>query len=150
MEKIKFETTINAPVEKVYSTMLADATYRQWTAEFNPSSFYEGKWETGEKMLFVGISKEGKKEGMVSRIKEAAANKYVGIEHLGILQDEKDVTSGPAVEGWAGAMEEYFFTATNEQTLLQVQMDANEDFKAYFESTWPKALNKLKQICESN
>jgi hypothetical protein len=29
-------------------------------------------------------------------------------------------------------------------------MDANEDFKAYFESTWPKALNKLKQICESN
>jgi uncharacterized protein YndB with AHSA1/START domain len=150
MEKIKFETTINAPVEKVYSIMLADATYRQWTAEFNPSSFYEGKWETGEKMLFVGISKEGKKEGMVSRIKEVAANKYVGIEHLGILQDEKEVTSGPAVEDWAGAMEEYFFTATNGQTLLQVQMDANEDFKAYFESTWPKALNKLKQICESN
>lgn len=150
MEKIKFEITINAPVEKVYSTMLADATYRQWTAEFNPSSFYEGKWETGEKMLFVGFSKEGKKEGMVSRIKEAVINKYVGIEHIGILQNEQEVTSGAAVEGWAGAMEEYFFTATNGQTLLQVQMDSNEDFKAYFESTWPKALNKLKEICESN
>jgi uncharacterized protein YndB with AHSA1/START domain len=150
MEKIKFETSINAPAEKVYSIMLSDATYRQWTAEFNPSSFYEGKWETGEKMLFVGINEEGKKEGMVSRIKEAAANKYVAIEHLGILQNEQEVTSGPAVEGWAGAMEEYFFTETNGQTLLQVQMDANEDFKAYFEATWPKALGKLKSICESN
>ncbi len=150
MEKIKFEIIINAPVEKVYSTMLADVTYRQWTAEFNPSSFYEGKWETGEKMLFVGINKEGKKEGMVSRIKEAAANKYVGIEHLGMLQNGEEVTSGPMVDGWAGAMEEYFFTAANGQTILKVQMDSNEDFKAYFESTWPKALNKLKQICESN
>lgn len=150
MEKIKFETTINAPVQKVYSTMLADATYRQWTAEFNPTSSYEGRWETGAKMLFVGINSEGKKEGMVSRIKEAAANKYIGIEHLGILQNEQEITSGPAVEGWAGSMEEYFFTETNGQTLLKVQMDANEDFKAYFESTWPKALNKLKSICESN
>ncbi len=62
MERIKFEITINATAEKVYSTMLADATYRQWTAEFNPSSYYEGKWETGAKMLFAGISKEGKKK----------------------------------------------------------------------------------------
>ena len=150
MEKIKFETTINAPAAKVYNCMLADDTYRQWTAEFNPSSFYEGKWEADEKMLFVGISSEGKKEGMVSRIAIAEPGKQVSIEHLGILKNDTEITSGSEVEGWAGAMEEYFFTETNGQTLLQVQMDANEDFKAYFESSWPKALNKLKQICESN
>lgn len=150
MEKIKFETIISAPALKVYNLMLADATYRQWTAIFNPSSFYEGKWLAGEKMLFVGINKEGKKEGMVSRIAVAEPGKQVSIEHLGMLQNEVEVTSGPVVEGWAGAMEEYFFTETNGQTLLQVQMDSNEDFKAYFESTWPNALIKLKEICESN
>ena len=150
MEKIKFETIINESAAKVYNCMLADDTYRQWTAEFNPSSFYEGKWETGEKMLFVGISSEGKKEGMVSRIAIAEPGKQVRIEHLGILKNDTEITSGSEMEGWAGAMEEYFFTETNGQILLQVQMDANEDFKAYFESSWPKALNKLKQICESN
>ena len=90
MEKIKFETTINTPAAKVYNCMLADGTYRQWTAEFNPSSFYEGKWETGEKMLFVGISSEGKKEGMVSRIAIAEPGKQVSIEHLGILKNDTE------------------------------------------------------------
>jgi uncharacterized protein YndB with AHSA1/START domain len=150
MERIKFEITINATAEKVYSTMLADATYRQWTAEFNPSSYYEGKWETGAKILFAGISKEGKKEGMVSRIKEAVANKFISIEHLGLLDGDNEITSGPKVEGWAGALENYTFIPVDGQTVLEVEMDSNEDFKAYFETTWPKALNKLKSICESN
>lgn len=150
MEKIKFEITINATAVKVYEIMLADDTYRQWTAIFNPSSFYEGKWQSGEKMLFIGINSEGKREGMVSRIAVATPGKQVCIEHLGMLINEEEVTSGPAVEGWAGAMEEYFFTETNGQTLVQVQMDSNEDFKAYFESTWPNALLKLKEICETN
>jgi uncharacterized protein YndB with AHSA1/START domain len=150
MEKIKFEATINAPAEKVYSTMLADATYRQWTAEFNPSSYYEGKWETGAKILFVGISKEGKKEGMIGKIREAIPNVFVSIEYVGIMSDGAEIISGPQIEGWAGAQENYSFKETNGQTLLQVEMDTNSDFKAYFETTWPKALNKLKSICENN
>jgi uncharacterized protein YndB with AHSA1/START domain len=150
MEKIKFEITVNAPALKVYEIMLADATYRQWTAIFNPGSFYEGKWQAGEKMLFVGLNKDGKREGMVSHIAMAEPGKQVSIEHKGLVQNDAEITSGPAVEGWAGAKEEYFFTETNGQTLVQVQMDSNEDFKAYFESTWPNALLKLKEICESN
>lgn len=150
MEKIKFETTINAPAEKVYSTMLADATYRQWTAEFNPSSYYEGKWETGAKILFVGISKEGKKEGMIGKIREAIPNVFVSIEYVGIMSDGAEIISGTQIEGWAGAQENYSFKEINGQTLLQVEMDTNNDFKTYFEATWPKALNKLKSICENN
>jgi uncharacterized protein YndB with AHSA1/START domain len=150
MENIKFEITINAPSLKVYDIMQADATYKQWVAVFNPTSTYEGKWHAGEKMLFIGINSEGKREGMVSRIAIAEPGKQVCIEHLGMLVNEEEVTSGPVVEGWAGAKEEYFFTETNGQTLVQVQMDSNEDFKAYFESTWPNALLKLKEICESN
>jgi uncharacterized protein YndB with AHSA1/START domain len=151
MERIQFDITINAPVEKVYSTMLAINTYQQWTAIFNPTSTYEGKWETGEKILFTGISKEGKKAGMVSRIKEAVPNKLICIEHLGLLNEDVEITTGPEVEGWAGALEIYHFnTAADGGTSLQIEMDANEDFKSYFEDTWPKALDKLKEICESN
>ena len=51
MEKMHFEQTINAPAEKVYDTMLGTKninTYEQWTAEFNPTSTYEGEWQKGE------------------------------------------------------------------------------------------------------
>jgi uncharacterized protein YndB with AHSA1/START domain len=148
METLQFEIAINAPVEKVYSVMLDEKTYREWTAEFNPTSFYRGSWEKGAKILFIGCNSEGKEEGMVSRIKENIPNQFVSIEHLGILDGTNEITSGPVVDGWAGAMENYSFREDNGKTIVAIEMDANEQFKSYFEQTWPKALQKLKEICE--
>lgn len=147
---LRFETTINAQAEKVYNTMLAEKTYQEWAAEFNPTSRYRGAWNKGSKILFIGTSKDGTEEGMVSRIKENIPNKFLSIEHIGLLQGDKEITTGKEVEGWAGSLENYTFTATKGGTLLVVEMDANNDYKSYFEETWPKALMKLKTICESN
>jgi uncharacterized protein YndB with AHSA1/START domain len=148
LELLRFEATINTPVEKVYTTMLAENTYREWTAEFNPTSRYRGSWEKGSKILFIGTDKDGIEGGMVSRIKENIPNKFLSVEHLGLLQGDKEITTGKEVEGWAGALENYTFTAANDSTRLVIEMDANNNFKSYFEETWPKALNKLKEICE--
>lgn len=146
--KLRFDITINAPSEKVFKKMLQDETYRAWTAEFNPSSYYEGSWEKGTKILFVGCDAEGNKGGMVSRVKDLIPNKFVSIEHLGILKGDEEVTSGPEIDTWKGALENYRFTDVDGKTLLQVELDSNDEFKEYFETTWPKALNKLKSICE--
>lgn len=148
LELLRFETNINAPVEKVYTTMIAENTYQEWTAEFNPTSRYRGCWDKGSKILFIGTSKDGTEEGMVSRIKENIPNKFISVEHLGLLQGNKEITSGKEVEGWAGALENYTFIPANGGTRLVIEMDSNNDFKSYFEETWPKALNKLKEICE--
>ncbi|HUC80700.1 MAG TPA: SRPBCC family protein [Flavisolibacter sp.] len=148
LEKLQFETTINAPAQKVYTTMLDEKHYREWTAEFAPTSFYRGSWEKGSKIFFIGVNKEGKEEGMVSRIKENIPAEFVSIEHLGVLDGEKEITSGPQVDGWAGALENYSFREENGQTIVSIEMDANEQFKSYFEESWPKALNKLKEISE--
>jgi len=149
IETLHFEIRINAPVERVYQQMLGEQSFREWTAEFNPTSFYRGSWEKGSKILFVGTDEQGKEGGMVSRIKENIPNEFVSIEHLGILDGENEITSGPAVDGWAGALENYTFRPEADGTLLLVDMDANEQFKTYFENTWPKALQKLKAICEA-
>lgn len=148
MEKLRYEIAINAPVEKVYNTMLDEQTYREWTSEFSPTSFYRGSWEKGAKIHFVGVNNEGKEEGMVARIKENIPNQFVSIEHLGLLNGEQEITSGPAVEGWAGALENYHFREENGKAVLSIEVDANQQFKSYFEETWPRALNKLKEICE--
>lgn len=147
-EKLHFEITINAPVEKVYNLMLDKNSYKQWTSEFDPSSFYKGTWEKGSKILFIGIGKDGKQQGMVSRIRENKPAEFVSIEHIGLLDGDTEITSGPTVEGWAGFLENYTFRKEGNQTRLEIDMDANNQFKSYFEQTWPKALQKLKTICE--
>ena len=53
------------------------STYEQWTALFNPTSTYEGSWEKGSKMLFVGVDEKGEKGGLVSRIVENTPNQFV-------------------------------------------------------------------------
>lgn len=148
METLHFEIGIDAPAARVYTTMLDEQGYRDWTSEFAPTSFYKGSWEKDSKILFIGVNQEGKQEGMVSRIKENIPNKFVSIEHLGILDGENEITSGPAVDGWAGALENYSFREEGGKTIVVVDMDANEQFKSYFEQSWPKALKKLKEICE--
>ena len=149
LEALHFEIIINAPVSRVYDDMLADKTYREWTAEFNPTSFYKGSWDEGSKILFLGTNAEGKEGGMVSRIKENTKNKFVSIQHIGFFEDGREITSGPQVDGWVGALENYTFTEDNGKTKLAVDMRGGMgEYNAYFMETWPKALKRLKSICE--
>ena len=148
MEKLKFSTIINASTEKVWDTMLEDRTYRIWTEEFSPGSHYIGNWNQGSKIFFLGPSNDGKLAGMVSRIKENKLHKYISIEHLGEVYDGVEDTTSDRVKIWAGALENYTFIDKNGKTELVVDLDINEEFKEMFEDTWPKALRKLKSICE--
>jgi len=148
-EKMHFEISINASAEKVFETMLDKKQYAVWTAEFNPESHFVGSWEKGSKILFLGSDKDDNMGGMVSRIKENIPNKFISIEHLGLVQNGKEILSGPEIEGWAGAFENYSFKADKGKTLVSVDVDVNREFKSYFLKTFPKALKKLKTICEA-
>jgi uncharacterized protein YndB with AHSA1/START domain len=147
-QALHFEVNINAPVEKVYKTMIAEKTYAIWTSEFNPTSHFEGSWEKGAKIQFLGTDHHGNIGGMTSRIKDNILNKFVSIEHLGIIQNGTEITTGDEVDGWAGATENYTFTDKNGITKLSVDLDVKKEFMKYFVDTWPGALNKLKEICE--
>lgn len=147
-ERMFFEILIKASPEKVYQTMLNDKTYRDWTSAFSEGSYFKGSWEKGSKILFLSLGKNGEM-GMVSRIEENIPSKFVSIKHLGLVENGVEVTSGPSVEDWAGAFENYTFQEKDGKTLLKIDLDSNEEFKGYFETTWPKALDRLKSLCES-
>lgn len=151
MKRLQYKIDIKAPVTKVYKTMLGlenKSTYEAWTAEFNPTSTYEGNWEKGSKMLFVGVGEDGEKGGMVSEIAENIPNQFVSIRHLGIVKGDTEITSGEEVEKWIGSMENYSFEENNGMTTLTVDIDMVEDYIDYFDMAYPKALNKLKQTIE--
>jgi len=145
---MQFKINIQAPVSKVYQAMLEKETYEQWTAIFNPSSTYEGSWEKGEKIAFIGLDEEGKKQGMQGIIRENDINRFVSIEYVGLLDGNKEVTEGPMTEGWLGAFENYTFEAQGQATALTVDLDVDDSMIDYFQKTYPKALDKLKEICE--
>ena len=151
MEKLQFKVIINAPVAKVYDFMLGSSsksTYEQWVAVFNPTSTYEGSWDKGAKILFIGVDEQGEKGGMVSRIVENIPNRFVSIQHYGLVQADKEITEGPEVEKWANGFENYTFEENDGTTTVTVDLDTTGDFVAYMNGIYPKALDKLKELCE--
>ena len=152
MSKPQYKETINTSAEKVYNTMLGlknIKTYEAWTAVFNPTSTYEGSWNKGEKILFLGTDKDGNRAGMVSEIAENIQNKFVSIRHVGILDKGVEITSGEGVANLANCFENYHFEEENGKTTLMVEITGFEEHQEYFNSTYPKALAKLKEITES-
>lgn len=152
MKTLHFEIKITAPAEKVYSTMLGlhnKSSYEAWTSAFNPTSTYEGKWDKGSKIYFIGTDEKGNKGGMLSEIAENIPNKFVSIRHCGIMKNGEEITSGEEVDGWSGTLENYSFEKLGENTLVTVSIDVEESHWDYFEQTYPKALQKLKNIIEN-
>lgn len=151
MKNLQFKVEINAPVNKIYDFMLgikSKSTYEEWTSLFNPTSTYEGSWDKGAKILFIGVDEKGEKGGMVSRIAENIPNRFVSIQHYGLIKADNEITAGPEVEKWANGSENYTFEESNGITTITVDLDTTEDFLEYMNQTYPKALIKLKELCE--
>ena len=144
-----FEIVIHAPVSKVWDIMLAKETYKEWTSAFEPTSYYEGSWDKGSKIKFLSSSGSG----MVSEIAENILHTFVSIKHLGELKNGVEDTTSESVTSWMPAYENYTFTDQGSTTLLSIDMEmtSTPQVKAMnemFEDMWPKALLKLKEICE--
>ncbi|MBV6429516.1 MAG: hypothetical protein KIPDCIKN_04075 [Haliscomenobacter sp.] len=151
MKKVQFSQTIHAPAEKVYTAMLGlenRETYQQWTSVFNPTSTYEGSWDKGSKIFFVGTDENGKRGGMISEIAENIPAQFVSIRHYGILDGDSEITEGPEVEKWAGGLETYSFEETAGVTTVTVEVDTVDEYVEYFNNTYPNALNVLKELAE--
>jgi hypothetical protein len=145
MDKLNFSIKIDAPKEKVWDTMLNKDSYSEWTSVFSPGSYFQGDWSEGSKILFLDPKTES---GMLSRIKENRKFEFISIEHIGVVQDGKEDTESESIKEWAGALENYTFIEEDGKTEVIVETDSNEEYKQMFQDTWPKALQRLKELSE--
>lgn len=150
MEKGHFSVKINAPKEKVWDTALGEKTYPLWTDVFNPGSHVEGDWSKGSKILFLGPDEQGQMGGMVSRIAENKEYEFLSIEHIGMIHNGVEDTESEEVKKWTPAFENYTLTQENGVTEFTVDMDINESYMPYFENVYPAALEKLKELAETD
>jgi uncharacterized protein YndB with AHSA1/START domain len=146
MKTLRFEIAIDAPREQVWRTMLEQDTYRIWTAEFTPGSYYEGSWEQGARIRF--LAPDG--GGMTAVIDENRPFEHISVRHLGEVREGKDDTESEAVKSWAGnAFERYTLREENGTTRLEVTCDVTPEYEAMMNEMWPRALQRLKRLVES-
>jgi uncharacterized protein YndB with AHSA1/START domain len=145
MKRQNYNATIKAPKEKVWDTLWGKESYKKWTAAFAEGSDAITDWKEGSKVLFT----DGSGQGMVALIARRIDHEYLSLRHLGMLKDGKEILEGPEVEGWAGAEENYTLTEESGTTKLDVDIDLTDKWLEYFNKTWPKALQKLKELAEN-
>jgi hypothetical protein len=70
--------------------------------------------------------------------------KHIAVLNPGGIEDrDSDVA-----KGWIGTTESYSFTEQNDVTELKIELTINPEWEKMFSDGWPKALAKLKEICE--
>lgn len=144
MEKLLFSISINAPKQKVWEVLWEDETYGQWTSPFAEGSVAITDWKEGSKVLFTAPNGEG----MVSIIEKKVDTKFMSFKHIGMLKDGKEDTESDAVQAFAGSHENYTLDEKDGVTVLTIEMDTAEEYKKYFQETWPLAIEKLKTLSE--
>lgn len=147
MKKIHFNTTINAPKEKVWKVLFDLPTYEVWTKVFAEGSTVQtDNWKEGSRVIFG----DGTGNGMVARIKANKPNEFMSIQHLGQIKDGVEDTTSEAVQAWAGAEENYTLTEKDGKTELKVDMDTSgAEFEDFLIKAWPTALEKVKELAEA-
>ncbi|MBM4118209.1 SRPBCC domain-containing protein [bacterium] len=144
-ERLQFSIVIAAPAKRVYEALIGPASFKEWTAPFMEGSYFEGSWQQGARIRFLG---PGGGVGMVAEIAENRPHEFISIRHLGFVAKGVEDTESEAVCAWAPAYENYTLLRVVEGTQLVVDMDAFGDMTDFMTETWPKALARLKALCE--
>ena len=141
MGTLQFAIKINAPKEKVWTSLWADDNYRKWTAAFMEGSYAESDWNEGSKISFLTPSGEG----MFGVIQTKKLNEQMVFKHLGEVKNGKE-----ELKNWEDATEGYYLFEADGVTELNVRItfDANPQFEEYFNNTFPTALNIVKELSE--
>ncbi len=119
-------------------------SYTRWTSAFGAGLYFEGSWQKGQRIRFLTPSGHG----VISEIAENQPDKFLSLRHVGYIVNGVEDTGSEAIRAWAPAFENFTFSATAQGTLLTVEQDMTDEFESMAEA-WPKALRKLKALCES-
>lgn len=145
MKKLEYKIEISAPAKKVWETMLNKETYEQWVSRSWPNSSYQGKWEKGEQIKFVGPDGSG----TLAEITEAKPYENILARHIAVLgPGGTEDRSSDIANGWIGTTEGYKFVERSGKTTVTVSIETTPAWVQMFDEGWPAALEELKAITE--
>ncbi|MBA3681823.1 MAG: SRPBCC domain-containing protein [Bacteroidetes bacterium] len=150
MKKLHYEITINANREKVWQAITEDKNYREWTSPFNMASYFEGSWNEGNKIRFLGVDEKNNEiGGMLSLVEKSDHPSYISLKHYGQIVKGKEDTTSEEVKKWAPSYENYTLEKISDNSTRFIsELDSHDEWEEMLKNSWPKALKKLKEIAE--
>jgi uncharacterized protein YndB with AHSA1/START domain len=142
IEKLTFDIEINTTPEKLWKKLWDKKSYMEWTEPFCPGSYFEGDLKQGNRIQFLSPSGEG----MYSDVAYMQENTFMLFSHIGVVKDNKELPLDAETERWSGCFESYKLIPEGNKTKLKVEVDTIDKYVDYMKTTFPKALEKLKEL----
>lgn len=145
MEIVRASVDVRAPARVVWDTMLAKDAYERWTGAFHEGSTYEGGWDEGQEIRFVGPGEDGRTSGLIGTIVESRPAELVSIRYDGEIDHGVVSRESPIV----GLRESYAFRETDGVTTLDVELEVPDEWAASMRGMWSEAVIVLKRLAEA-
>lgn len=142
MKEMKFSLEISATKEKVWDTLWQDETFRQWAGIIDPGTHMVGDLKAGSEVQFIS----GNGYGVTSLVEKVAPYEFLLFLHQA---DTKDDGKRDREKEWTGGKESYLLEERHGSTILTAAFDVPPDQEEYFTATYPKALERVKELAES-
>ena len=142
MKQLHYAIDITAPRMTVWNALWDDANYRDWSSAFAEGSYAVSDWNEGSPIKFIDAASNN---GMSAIIEKKTPGEYMCFKHVGEISNGREE---PYPEGKVGR-ERYTLKETGGITRLEVDLDAPETYQPMFDSMFPKALRRVKELAEA-
>jgi hypothetical protein len=145
MIKLNYSVEINAKKEKIWETMIDQDSYQKWVKAFSANSKFIGEWKQGETILFFDPNLGGSK----AILEIFDPYNEILARHFSIVdKNQNENNDDQMTKKWIGSTERYSFIEVENNTKLEIEMTVDETFSKMFNTSWPKALEIIKSLCE--
>jgi hypothetical protein len=128
----------------VWDKLWNNESYKIWTGTFCEGSYYDGELLQGNRVhLLTPLG-----EGMYSDVFFVKENEKFVFQHIGNIKDFEEQPIDEATSKRTGCFEAYTLTEKDGKTELKVEVDTVKEYIDFMKTTFPKALEKLKILCE--
>lgn len=142
MKQLHFSIQIQAPKETVWKTLWQDATFREWAGIIDPGTYMRGELRQGNEVEFISAENG---YGVTSLVEKVLPEEALVLRHRA---DTQDAGARERDEQWTGGTESYRLEEQEGVTTLTVSFGVPSEMEEYFVTTYPKALEKVKELSE--
>ncbi len=142
MKQLQFSTQINASKKVVWHTLWQDVTFREWAGIIDPGTYMRGDLVEEQEVEFIS---EENGYGVTSLVEKIIPEEALVLRHRA---DTQDAGARERDEQWTGGTESYSLVEQAGVTTLTVTFGVPPEMEEYFMTTYPKALEKVKEMVE--
>ena len=145
MNRLHFSIDIKAEKTKIWNALWDDNSYRDWVSVFFEGSYaVTDNWKEGSTVLFLAPDKSG----IYSIVEKHIPNEVIQFKHIGTVVNGKEQPIDDEKKTWSGASEIYRLAEGKDSNTLAVEIDVMDEHLEFMKSTFPKALEKIKNNCD--